>query len=500
MIEGTLKDASLPGLLQFLATENNELYKVELTAGSNSGQIFISNGSVISATFNLLNGEDALCEFLTWREGSFCVERLALEFADTIKKNINLRLESPNSFVNQSAFLSESVVGLNTVIIPSKKFGSLEWQDALRTKPLEREDFVLMSWLKEGRTMRQACREFEFDIVKATGILYRLLLTHSIEPLRSGAQRSFAWTGSNEDELNQSSQAGSKPVPVNLATLRSAMEARLKLRRQSQLDQDETHEQKDLTKSPQPSPVANQGAAGAPAVAAVSPSLVPAIGAAGSTGNVTMAATSGGDKYDAASNGSNKLVSEAPLVANNTIDCAPEPVAAAVNYDLPEGTVGFLSKKTDVMPIITIDIERLLQAVFTTTQFGKIALTNAALDQHLRQSLLDVEAGKSLLVVLSSVNRSPASILSTYRFCLARGYLLSADPVIPLTADLLLGRMELDQYLLQRRRINGDELRDLIEIEKQKGIKLTELLLRHGHVTVGDLERLTIEQKRFALS
>ncbi len=497
MIEGTLKDASLPGLLQFLATENNELYKVELTAGSNSGQIFISNGSVISATFNLLNGEDALCEFLTWREGSFCVERLALEFADTIKKNINLRLESPNSFVNQSAFLSESVVGLNTVIIPSKKFGSLEWQDALRTKPLEREDFVLMSWLKEGRTMRQACREFEFDIVKATGILYRLLLTHSIEPLRSGAQRSFAWSASSEDALNQSAQAGSKPVPVNLATLRSAMEARLKLRRQSQPNEDETQEQKDATKSPQPSPVANQSAA---SVAAVSPSLVPAIGAAGSTGNVTMAAVSGGDKYDAATASSNKLTTEGSPVANNTINCAPEPVASAADYDLPDGTAGFLSKKTDVMPIITIDIERLLQAVFTTTQFGKIALTNAALDQHLRQSLLDVEAGKSLLVVLSSVNRSPASILSTYRFCLARGYLLSADPVIPLTADLLLGRMELDQYLLQRRRINGDELRDLIEIEKQKGIKLTELLLRHGHVTVGDLERLTIEQKRFALS
>lgn len=494
MIEGNLKDASLPGLLQFLASENNELYKVELTAGSNSGQIFVSNGSVISATFNLLQGEDALCEFLTWREGSFCVERLALEFAETIKKNISLRLESPNCFVSQSAFLAESLVGLNTVIIPSKKFGSLEWQDALRTKPLEREDFVLMSWLKEGRTMRQACREFDFDIVKATGILYRLLLTHSIEPLRSSAEKS-SWSSSEEDRQSQSSRAGSKPVPVSLAALRTSMEARLKVRRQSQPSQDENQEQKEAAKPHKPTPVANQSVAG---VASVGAGLVPAVGAAGNTGGVTMAAIGGGDRYDSAALVSESLTTAS--AANNTINCAPEPVLPVADLDLPDGSGGFLSKKTDVMPIITIDIERLLEAVFTTTQFGKIALTNTVLDQHLRQILLDVEAGKSLSVVLSKANRSPASVLSTYRFCLARGYVLSGDPVIPLTADLLLGRMELDQYLLQRRRINGDELRDLIEIEKQKGIKLTELLLSHGHITIGDLERLTIEQKRFALS
>jgi len=63
----------------------------------------------------------------------------------------------------------------------------------------------------------------------------------------------------------------------------------------------------------------------------------------------------------------------------------------------------------------------------------------------------------------------------------------------------LLGRIELDQYLLQRRRINGDELRDLIEIQRQKGVKLSELLVKHGYLTSSDLTRLTSEQKRFAL-
>jgi len=67
-----------------------------------------------------------------------------------------------------------------------------------------------------------------------------------------------------------------------------------------------------------------------------------------------------------------------------------------------------------------------------------------------------------------------------------------------LTVDLLLGRMEIDQYLLQRRRISGDQLHDLINIANQEGIKLTQLLVKGGFLTEGDIETLLREQKRFA--
>jgi hypothetical protein len=188
-----------------------------------------------------------------------------------------------------------------------------------------------------------------------------------------------------------------------------------------------------------------------------------------------------------------------PVATESTIDCAPDVIAPPRSEREIEEDPTFSARRTEALPLVTIDIERLLQATFTATQFGKLALNNQALDQHLRQTLLDVDTGKSLQLVISSSVRTPASVLSTYRFCLARGYVISSDPVIPLTADLLLGRIELDQYLLQRRRINGDELRDLIEIQRQKGVKLADLLVRSGYLTQSDLERLTAEQKRFAL-
>lgn len=520
MIEGNFKDASLPGLLQFLATESNKLYRVKLSAMGNTGEVYVDHGHVISAKYNLLDGEDAMCEFLSWRDGAFSVERLPSEFESTVNKNLHLRLQGPTTFVSQSAFLVESSVGLNTVVVPSRKFGGLEWQDALRTQPLEREDFLVMAWIKEGRSMREACREFGFDIVKATGILYRLLLTHSVEPQRAFSEAESVvddetyqirlTTGATSQEMAMLAAANpgsehkrSRVMPIDLASLRASMEARLR-----------SKEMEEASKPPskpvrEPAPVAASAAAQINNVAAVT-NVVTSTGQFEAVAVTTTLSALGAaieskpykspdkdtDKPGAKVSENGNALMPAHEENSVLIDCAPDPVV------LPEATQEewtFTAKRTDALPLVTIDIERLLQATFTATQFGKLALTNQALDPHLRQTLLDVESGKTLTRVISEAVRGPASILSTYRFCLARGYIISVDPVIPLTADLLLSRMALDQYLLQRRRINGDELRDLIELEREKGIKLSDLLVRHGYLTPGDLERLLTEQKRFAL-
>jgi hypothetical protein len=154
--------------------------------------------------------------------------------------------------------------------------------------------------------------------------------------------------------------------------------------------------------------------------------------------------------------------------------------------------------RTQSMPVVEMDIERLLQATARATQFGKLALGNPSLDPHRRQTVIDAENGCSLATALQDPARSPAAVLASYRYCLDRGYIEAQDTVIPLTADLLLGRIELDQYLLQRRRITGDELRDLMRIARDEGIKLTQLLVTSGFLTQSDVEILRREQRRFA--
>ncbi len=484
MIEGTLKDTSLPGLLQFLATETNKFYKLKLTTGGQTGEIYINGGHIVSATFNLLDGEDALCEFLSWRHAIFAAERLAAEFESTIKKNINLRLQSPTTFVAQSAFLIESNVGLNTTIVASKRFGSLDWQDAMRRQPLEKDDFVVLGWLKDGRTLRQAAREFGFDIVQATSVLYRLLLTHSVEIVRTGTEEESQFVTADslpfplkdieqvipvvEEEKNNTSVKSSEAVKatVDLSEVHASLG---RLKKGAQVPH--------KVKSSRTNVVV-------PAAALAGMGIYQAVAAA-SAPAVVLSEPEALEKED-----KSKVA---------TIDCAPDVIAPAPASSDKEEESTFSARRTEALPLVTIDIERLLQATFTITHFGKLALNNEALEQHLRQTLLDVESGKGLHHAINSSVRTPSTVLSTYRFCLARGYIISSDPVIPLTADLLLARIELDQYLLQRRRINGDELRDLIEIQRQTGVKLIDLLVRNGYLTASDLTRLTAEQKRFAL-
>ena len=157
----------------------------------------------------------------------------------------------------------------------------------------------------------------------------------------------------------------------------------------------------------------------------------------------------------------------------------------------------FDERRTDPLPLVSIDIERLLASTFQLTGIGQRALENTSLDELLKQVLLDVEKGKTLLLVLTDSNRSESAVLASYRYCLDRGYIEHTDPVMSLTVDLLLGRLELEQYLLQRRRITGDQLRDMLAISHRQGIGLDKLLVAAGYMLPVDMERVRKEKERF---
>jgi hypothetical protein len=378
MLEGNLRDVSLPGLLSFLCNESSKAYLVSLLSEHTRGELVVLKGTVVHASMGLLEGEDALCEFIFLHEGLFRVE--TLNGAETKERRANLKVSLKHSdFVEYAAFLADEQVGLNTTVLPSSTFGSPEWQESLALQPLKKEDYSVLSWLQEGRTMRQAMRELGLSFVEATEVLYRLVLTHSVESQEITAQQ------------------------------------------------------------------------------------------------LTMAATAppgGGEKIPAA-----------------------QPIEKAVS----RAQLKEQMQRTEAMPIVCIDIERLFKATFETSKFGQLALTNPSLDENLRNTLNHVQAGNTIPDVLAlEHNRSAAAVLSTVRYCLDRGYVTCPDEVAPITADLLLKRMEIDQYLVQRRRITGDALRQVVDRARQEGRHLADLLITSGYLTKSDVERLEREQKRFS--
>ncbi|MBS1956817.1 MAG: DUF4388 domain-containing protein [Cyanobacteria bacterium SZAS-4] len=604
MLEGNFRDVSLPGLLQFLATEINKSYRVKVTSNNHAGEIFVCKGAVTASSYGLLEGEDALCEFLSWKDGSFGVELLNPQIE--IKRNLQSQIHPTSTFADQSSFLNEQNVGLNSVLVASKAFGTAEWQETIQQQPLERDDFMVLGWFAAGRSMRQASREFNFDLVKSTGILFRLVATKSILVLRPGSKdakepgmepddareiaaavQRFLTTGGQEaaaasvaheaaralaQEANNAvaqdafvstsfkTDLPPRTIPQavvtnrdDMAQVRASMEARLRARKVRAtysgpaFSPEQVH---DLTAqtttgpqhaipdprqqtaqqtAPQTAQPTQQNSQSTPQTTVPNPSAVtlPPVplrdllaSQAESKRALEEAIVALNDYADYNNRGEPKPAPpEVPKVVQPELTPPPivEPGDTVVpRPELPplvtnnafaklvtdEAEIAALEEasrlKTASLPLVSMDIERLLLATFKQTQFGKLALTNPSLDHLRRQTLIDVEAGKSLTVVMSEGNRPPAAVLSSYRYCLDRGYIESADPVVSLTADLLLGRVELDQYLLQRRRITGDELRELTGLAKKQGEKLSELFLQNGYVTEEDIDTLTREQKRFA--
>lgn len=632
MIEGNLADISLPGLLQFLAGETSKSYRIRLGNSGHQGDVFICEGELLVATFGLLEGLDALSEFLTWNQGEFTIERLPSRFKNTIKSNVRLRLDTPGSFADQCAFLSESSVGVNTEIVPSRRFGTAEWQEALHVQPLEREDYVVLGWITDGRTMRQAMREFQFDLKRAIGILYRLLITRSVEIVRptylpetethsqqedidrlaeerlmrvvlekknrrgtvefqavditGGEGRKI---GATADDTNKSAPPPVVSEPAAKSDSGSAVQAREEEKQApkqpaSNAPAKSKPSENGFETGPQPalrhSDIRPDSADGKSRKQTLTPAeVVRELKASGSedkdtpdkdeadkeknddagkligkmkgavkdetapavepdadeksrTSALSSALSHTEDEVKATKKskrhtednprdtrdlpavepdpmttlGSTKLIDDEEAEALKAKKAAEEQeemeieAKKVLNVMASRALVptNFDERRTDPLPLVSIDIERLLNSTFLLTDIGTLALSNPSLDQLVQSVLLDVERGKSLLLVLTDSNRSDSAMLATYKYCLDKGYIEHSDIVMGLTVDLLLGRLELVQYLLQRRRITGDQLRDLSAIATKQGINIEKLLVAAGYVLPNDMERLLAEKKRFA--
>jgi hypothetical protein len=184
MIEGSFKDVSLPALLHLLCFETAKSFRVTITGENHKGFIAVRRGWIIAAQFGLLEGEDAICEFQSWSDGSFHAQQVAAQ--PDSERNLRFDFQPNSGFINDCSILNEHHIGLNSELTGSRLFGSAEWKALVQEHPLDRECFSVLAWLREGRKMRQALREFGFDIVRATAILAMLIRTHSVEVIRPG--------------------------------------------------------------------------------------------------------------------------------------------------------------------------------------------------------------------------------------------------------------------------------------------------------------------------
>ena len=90
-IEGSLKELSLPNIIQVNCTEMNTA-AVSLRHEDKEGVICFAGGAVVHAVMGNLVGEEAVYDLLTWPDGTFVVEADVIPPERTVTTNWNMLL------------------------------------------------------------------------------------------------------------------------------------------------------------------------------------------------------------------------------------------------------------------------------------------------------------------------------------------------------------------------------------------------------------------------
>jgi predicted regulator of Ras-like GTPase activity (Roadblock/LC7/MglB family) len=106
VIEGNLKELSLPSIIQLNCAEMNTA-EVSLNHQGREGVICFAEGAIIHATVGDLVGEEAVYELLTWPEGSFTVETGAVPSQRTISTDWNRLLLEGMRRIDEQDFAAQ---------------------------------------------------------------------------------------------------------------------------------------------------------------------------------------------------------------------------------------------------------------------------------------------------------------------------------------------------------------------------------------------------------
>lgn len=503
MIKGNLKLVSVPGLLQLLANEPDRSYRITLESDGQIAHLYVVEGELIDSRFGILEGIDALSEVLSWTEGEFMVDNLKDAHMHREKALLRCNLEELGSFQDQCSFLRSVNIGLASELIPSSSFGQPEWQESLYIQPLGKNDYTVLGWITDGRTMRQAMSELEIDLRTAVGILYRLVLTGSVEVVKAdigneaalniapivarriekvAARKVGATSGATivsiKDDRPDSKQLVSKEVP-----LAEEVKAVIAAKDAKNDTENDTSESLTVPNARVSLPGKDTDTQELPAVGSmVQEEIVNAVIESPLSNLIEKEVAKEAAKEEKKAEKKRQQKGSVKTTFTN-LEAEQSP------FDM---------KRTDPLPLVSIDIERLLNTSFKLTGRGAEHLEEASEDDMVAEVLQDVKLGKSLLLVLTDSNRSDASIMATYRYCLDNEMIEHHDPVVRLTIELLLDKLDLIKYLMQRRRVTGEQLKELSVIAERQGIEIIKLLIGSGAVLPADLDRLKQEQERFA--
>jgi hypothetical protein len=177
--QGSLKEIQLPDIIQLVSVSGKSgIFLLE--RGEERGEIYLQDGQIVHAVYNVLRGEEAVYALSIWAEGDFHFQPGVESDIVTIRKsNTNLLMEAARR-LDEWKILSKKIPSMDH--IPVLRYEE-QWKKEVLLSP---QEWTLITRVDGRRTIEDLASSLGWSAFDVSKILYGLitqgLITLSLTP------------------------------------------------------------------------------------------------------------------------------------------------------------------------------------------------------------------------------------------------------------------------------------------------------------------------------
>jgi hypothetical protein len=166
--QGSLKEIPLPDIIQLVSVSGKSgIFLLE--RGEERGEIYLQDGQIVHAVYNLLQGEEAIYALTIWSEGDFHFQPGVESEVITIRKsNTNLLMEAARR-LDEWKILSKKIPSMD--MIPVLRYQE-QWKKEVMLSPQEWTLITQIDGKRSIEALAAVLNWANFDVCK---ILYGLV-------------------------------------------------------------------------------------------------------------------------------------------------------------------------------------------------------------------------------------------------------------------------------------------------------------------------------------
>ncbi|HEY9733594.1 MAG TPA: DUF4388 domain-containing protein [Drouetiella sp.] len=181
--QGDLKDVSLDKLLHKIV-EARTTGKLEVRNQESMALVWVQDGTPVDATAGDAEGDEAIIDLLTWKEGQYTFEPRVLRNSHTVHQTIESLLSQSRQLSERTHYLKEAGMLFSSTLLPKRNnITDLEFvQRAGPKAPMNVEFMNKFYRMLDGKqTIEEMIRAFQLSRIQIVTLIYHLLTNDLIK-------------------------------------------------------------------------------------------------------------------------------------------------------------------------------------------------------------------------------------------------------------------------------------------------------------------------------